>query len=29
MGCLGGRGNVCRVSGGESDCVNGRIIAEL
>ena len=27
--CFGGRGNVYIVSGGESDCVDGRIISEL
>jgi hypothetical protein len=26
---LGDTGNVYRVSGGESDCVDGRIISEL
>ena len=29
MKCLGGPGNVYRVSGGESDCVDGRRISEL
>jgi len=27
--CVGGTGNVYRVSGGESDCVDERIISEI